>query len=80
MKVTYGVKYPSRSKNMGPYVTAFYEFYDGPETSACIECDSIEEAIKCYKNIYCVKDRNNYPILLKRLDSYVYVEKVVKES
>ena len=80
MKVTYGVKYPSRSKNMGEYVTAFYNFYDGPEKTVCFECDTKKEALKCYKNIYCVKDRNNYPILLKRIDNKVFVEKVVDES
>ena len=80
MKVSYGVKYPSRSKNMGEYVTAFYDFYDSQETSVCYECDSVKEAMKCYKNIYCVKDRNNYPILLKRIDNKVFVERMVREA
>ena len=76
MNVTYGVKFPSRTKNMGKYVTAFYDFYDGPEKSMCYELDSVEEAIKCYKNIYLVKCRNEFPIALKRLDNKVFVEKV----
>lgn len=79
MKVSYGVKYPSRSKNMGEYVAAFYDFYDGNQTSVCFECDTKKEALKCYKNIYCVKERKDLPILLKRLDNKVYLEKVVKE-
>ncbi len=79
MKVTYGVKYPSKTKNMGEYVTAFYTFYDSQETSACFECDSAEEAVKCYKNIYGAIWRGELPVALKRIDSKVYLEKVVKE-
>lgn len=80
MKVTYGVVFPSRTKNMSEYVAAFYTFYDGQEKSACFELDTIKEAIKCYKNIYCVKYRKELPIALKRIDNKVFVEKVVNES
>lgn len=80
MKVSYGVKFPRETKNMGEYVKALYKFYDSQETSACFECDSAEEAVKCYKNIYGAIWRGELPVALKRIDSNVYLEKVVRNG
>ena len=71
MNVQYDVKIPHGTN--GKYTKIFYEFYDSEHKTACVEFDTIQEAIDCAKSVLNAMNRLRiYDIQQKRVTNKVY--------
>lgn len=79
MKISYNVKIPTETKNLGENARVFYQFWDSENENMCLEFDTKNEAKACRNCISSIRYRKELPVEVKMVDNKVYVWRVAKE-
>ena len=80
MKISYNVKIPAETKNMGENARAFYQFLDSENENMCLEFDTKTEAKSCRNCISSIRYRKELPVEVKMVDNKVYVWRVADDG